>query len=368
MILNRWIELYQLGPQEASVLVYVTLVPMSVAPLSYGALLGSIDTRRIISGALLGLTIVTAVLGWAESYLLIFMCRLSQGVFLPALMTATMSRLSAAGGSRERQRGPRLISYYLCATVIGGLIGRLVTGHLAEVWSLGEIWWLWSASLCLITALSRHFIRAPLPFNARRLSLPAIKRAVTTPAVRSILFCGALMFGVFAAALNLLPLRATELGLLGGSGAVANRYWGYLSGVIIALLSRRIDRALGGGGGAPALGFAVMAGGLYWGTLDLSYAPLFVMVLALCGGLFITHPLLAGRITQLSPHHRGLMSGLYVSSYYIGGAILSWGAGALMHHFGWSATLLILTAIASLTALFAWRALNLLTQDTLEDQ
>ena len=166
----------------------------------------------------------------------------------------------------------------------------------------------------------------------------------------------AMMFGVFAAALNLLPLRALELGLSGGSGAVANRYWGYLVGAVIALISHRVDARFGGEGRAPALGLVVMSLGLLWGTLGAEFMPLGVMVLTLCGGLFITHPLLAAHTAQLNPSERGLMSGLYVSSYYIGGALCSWISSELIDPLGWEGLLYLLALIALFASLSVWRA------------
>ena len=44
------------------------------------------------------------------------------------------------------QQGRRLIAYYLCATVLGGLIGRLVSGHLTDIFGTKAPWWLWSIS------------------------------------------------------------------------------------------------------------------------------------------------------------------------------------------------------------------------------
>ena len=358
VLVTRWITSYALSPIQASSLVYATLIPMSVAPLSYGIFLGVSDTRKVILRALGALALVTASLSYAESYSAILMCRLAQGVILPAILTAVMARLSATGPAY----GPRLITYYLCTTVIGGLLGRLVSGYCADLVSLDAVWWLWS-SICILVMIG--LVSLPVyhvPFNNQVTTRKALVSALTLPNVGVTLLCSALMFGGFASALNLLPLRAEELGItsggMGESSAVAHRYWGYLAGVVIALTARRIDQLCGGRGRAPALGLVVMALSLIWGTLDLAYTPLSLMVLGLCIGLFITHPLLLAHLTQLSPSERGLMSGLYVSSYYIGGALCSWLAGLYMTSFGWEWTLFTLAFILISASILVWYALK----------
>ena len=358
VLINRWVIHYEISPLQASSLVYATLIPMSIAPLSYGIFLGVSDTRKVILWGLGILTCLTALLFYTENYISILTCRLAQGFILPAILTATMARLSATGPDH----GPRLITYYLCGTVIGGLLGRLLTGYYVDYFGLETVWWWW-AGLCMLIAITLACLPSDqVPFNSQKVTWTALKRVVKLPSVRATLVCGALMFGGFAAALNLLPIRAEELGITGektgSSAAVAHRYWGYLAGVVIALNAQKINRVLGEQGRAPAVGLLVMAGSLLWGTLSLVYAPLSLMVLGLCIGLFITHPLLAAHLTQLNPSERGLMSGLYVSSYYIGGASCSWLAGLCMTYFGWEHTLMMLAIILILASGLIWVTLS----------
>ena len=358
VLINRWVTTYSFTPVQASALIYVTLIPMSIAPLSYGVFLGMSDTRMVMIWALSALACMTALLYYTESYMLIMVCRFAQGVTLPAILTAIMVRLSSTGPVE----GPRLIIYYLCATVIGGLLGRLVTGYYVDFIDLHTVWWLW-AGLCM--SLSIALLCLPsyhVPFNSHTITRHTLKRALKLSSVPSTLLCVALMFGGFAAALNLLPFRADALDITagnnGGSVAIAHRYWGYLAGVIIALQAQKINHVLGGKGRAPALGLLIMAGALLWGTLSLTYAPLVVMVLGLCIGLFITHPLLTAYLTQLAPSERGLMSGLYVSSYYIGGASCSWLAGLHMKYFGWERTLTMLALMLMVASWLVWFTLK----------
>ena len=358
VLLNRWIERYALHPSSASSLVYATLIPMSVAPLSYGVLLGVSDTRKVTLWAMGILALTTLSLAYIESYAFIMTCRLAQGIILPAILTAVMARLSAAGPLH----GPRLINYYLCATVIGGLFGRLITGYCADLISLEVVWWVWS-SVCAFIALGIAYLPSGyVPFNNHVVTRRALSQAIMLPSVRASLFCCAVMFGGFAAALNLLPIRVEALGAtegsVGESASVAHRYWGYLAGVVVALTTQRLDRTLGGGGRAPAMGLMVMAGALLWGTLSLTYAPLSVMVLGLCIGLFITHPLLISHLTQLNPAERGLMSGMYVSSYYIGGASCSWWASLYFERVGWDITLITLALMLIAASMTLWVALK----------
>ena len=346
VILNQWVSQYNLSTEWASALVYITLLPMSLAPLSYGYLLGQKYTKKLIMGSLVGLAVITLGLAFVQSPKLILGLRFVQGLVLPIVMTSVMSRLSSVGGLL----GKKLISFYLCATVIGGLAGRLVTGYFSQWYSLETLWMVWALLLLIhipfIQVISKHQV----PFNRGQINLDQLTAIIKQRQVQLTLVTSALMFGVFAAALNLLPIRANELGLGHDSSSIANRYWGYLCGALVALNAQTLDRTFGYQGRFPALGMLIISGSLLWGTLTLSYAPLYIMVLGLCLGLFMTHPILAAYITQIHPNERGLMSGLYVSAYYIGGVIFSGLASLGLSHFGWGWTLYTLAIIASLAS------------------
>lgn len=349
VIVSNWIQRYGFSPQRASYIVYISLIPMSIAPLSYGYLIGKRETSRLISSSLFLLGVVTLSLAWMTDSRMMLIARFIQGCLLPVIMTAVMSRLSAQGDHRGRQ----LITYYLCSTVIGGLFGRLVMGHITDMYDDHTAWVIWGGSLLILSILLVIHRSPMIAYNAHKSSLSQLEKALNLPTVIPTLLCGAMMFGVFSAALNLLPLRALELNLGGGSSAVSYRYGGYLIGAIISLSARSIDQALGGRGRAPALGMIVMSIGLYWGSVETVYAPLSGMVLLLCAGLFMTHPLLAAHITQISPQERGLMSGLYVSSYYLGGALCSSLFSGCYERYGWTISLGLLALFSLLGALFA---------------
>ena len=346
VILNQWIIQYELSAEWASALVYITLLPMSFAPLSYGYFLSQQDTAKLIGRSLIILSLSTLGMAFAQDAILILVCRFLQGLILPVIMTSVMSRLSSVGG----QYGKKLISYYLCATVLGGLVGRLITGYFNEWFSLETLWMIWAVCIVAHVPCLALTVKSKVPFNRHKIDFKQMKRICSSSRVKLTLMISALMFGVFAAALNILPLRATELGLGQHSSSIANRYWGYIGGVIIAIYAQSLDQALGRRGYLPTWGMLLMAIALVWGTFSLSYAPLYIMVLGLCIGLFMTHPILAAFITQLNPNERGLMSGLYVSSYYIGGVIFSIFSSFSLGLLGWRYTLYILTLFAFLGA------------------
>ena len=339
VVVTLWAKHYQLSPRQASLLVIVILAPMCIAPLTYGYFLGSGSTRKIILISGMMLSIASAVLGYVDHPTGIILARLGQGLALPALMTGMMSRLSELG---TRYQLP-LIAYYLTATVIGGLLGRLVTGYLASIWPLHKVWSMWA----ILIAISLSFFwilgeYSTVPINRAGVGRHQLLNALRTPSVLPILTAASLMFGVFAAVLNLLPFRMVASSTA-GSLAIAHQYWGYLLGAVLILFANRIDQWLGGRGYTAGLGLIMMSVGICIGLVDRDYShAIFVMVLILCLGMFTTHPLLADYMTRVRPELRGVMSGLYVSSYYLGGLILSWLSSVIYEEIGWTPTLLLL--------------------------
>lgn len=354
VIVTLWVARYHLSPDQANWLVMSTLIPMCVAPLSYGYLLGHRSTREVIIWGLAGLGLATTGLSVADHPASILAFRFTQGLILPAIMTAVMARL----GERALTLKLPLITYYLCATVIGGLVGRILTGYLAVSKPLAWIWGLWAGSLgCVTLAFIMMREELEIPLNKKTLTPPMAREALQLNSVRYTLCTAGLMFGIFAAALTLLPFRVSELG--GDSSKIADRYWGYLLGALVALGASQLELWLKGRSRAASLGLLTMGFALWIGSTDADASDrLSIMVTLLCAGMFITHPLLAEHITSTRDDFRGVMSGLYVSSYYLGGLALTWIASRAYVLLGWRWTLWGMCGLAGLAIYFCTRAFS----------
>ena len=71
-------------------------------------------------------------------------------------------------------------------------------------------------------------------------------------------------------------------------------------------------------------------------------------------GMFALHSVLSGYMNHLS-ERKGLISGLYISAYYTGGALGSFLPGLFYHSTGWSGFVVLLMAMVLLLVGMVWR-------------
>lgn len=113
----------------ASLLITVTMIPLSIAPIAYGFLLESVSAKRMLIGASLLLAITSLVLAAGPGYSSFLLVRLLQGLMIPAMLTALMTYISANAGVNGLGRA---MAVYVASTVLGGFTGRAFSGFVAE--------------------------------------------------------------------------------------------------------------------------------------------------------------------------------------------------------------------------------------------
>ena len=152
------------------------------------------------------------------------------------------------------------------------------------------------------------------------------------------IFC---VFFVFAGFLNVLPFRLRDLAPSLGAGAIGLAYGGYLAGIAVTLggqaLSRRVGseiRVLGAGIALYAAALGIFA--------DNRAAALYLGMVVFCAGMFLIHGRLSGHLNHLATRSHGIVNGLYITLYYLGGSLGSWVAPLVYRNSDWSSLLLLL--------------------------
>jgi YNFM family putative membrane transporter len=325
---------------QAALLITLALLPLGVAPLVYGFLLETIPAQRLLRGATLLVALSEVAFLVSDRFAILATARLIQGLALPALFTAAMTYCSAATRHEEVRK---VLGAYVAATILGGFLGRAVTGALADFghWRLG--FWLWTGGLVLAWWGLRGLRQdARVGFARPR---PAVIVEVWRVAEfrAGYLFIFAVFFA-FASLLNFLPFHLKLLDPQISEATIALSYLGYLVGVVVAVNAPRITDLADGVHRALAAGLVLFAVGallflIPW--VAAAYASMFV----LCAGFFTVHSVLSGHLNQLARTRKGVVNGLYVSCYYTGGALGSVVPGVLLRHFGWNVMVIALLVV-----------------------
>jgi YNFM family putative membrane transporter len=331
---------FPVSEASISLLVSVTMLPLGIAPLFYGALLGSVSARRLLRIGMFLLAAAGLPIFFTHSFPVLFTARLLQGLLVPAVLTALMTHISSRYRGAELQRA---MAIYVGATILGGLFGRLICAALAE-------WLGWRHAMLLLSlalglgaaAVSGLSGETPSGFNRVRLSdfTRILKNSVL---LRLLLFEAGGLF-VFIAVGNCLPfyLNSLESGI--SELRVAVMYSGYALGALAAFSSRRLLRAFGG-----EMRVITAALCLFLVAMPAFFSAdtrvIFAAMLAICLAQFTQHSICLGLINRLCAEERGVVNGLCLSFYYTGGAAGSYVSVLLFTHFSWETCVVLLSVI-----------------------
>jgi YNFM family putative membrane transporter len=289
--------------------------------------------------------ITEVLLAVAGSFWVLLLLRFIQGLVLPAVFTALMT-YSASTAAAGRVRNA--INVYIGTSIIGGVSGRLVGGFLSEYVH-------WRAAFALLAALlfvawwRLATLRGDAQSEVGHMGVAAVRSTLAQPLYRNAYLGIFFIFFVFASLLNYLPFRLKALRPEIMESTISTVYLGYLIGVLIALNGVRIADSLGGELRGVFIGIGLLAFGVVGMSTD-SVAGVFAFVFCLCAGFFTIHSLLSAYLNHVTSRHRGVVNGLYISSYYAGGALGGWLPGYIYRGAGWETYLGTLLAILALAA------------------
>ncbi len=327
-----------------------TMLPLAIAPLFYGYILERFSSRHMLMGGFALLFISQSFLSVATNYTTFLVLRSIEGLVLPAIFTSLMTYMSATGGQANSRKN---IGFYIAATIVGGYLGRIITGVVTNLSDWQTAFWMWAVfalfALILLTKLDAD------PRNQYvKLTYKEIKALLRKTHNRIGLLSAFLLMFVFAGMLNYLPFRMIEIDPTVSPGVISFIYTGYLVGVIVSLLSPKLVVYFGNERTTllAGCGLYVLGATLFMvGSIQLLFLAMFI----LASGMFALHSVLSGYLNHMEQTRKGMINGLYVSAYYSGGVLGSFVPGYLYQAAGWLAfcgglifTLLLLTTLINL--------------------
>ena len=323
----------------AALLMTAVLLPLSFAPLFYGLLLESQPAKRMLLVTIGALALQQAAFGAAESYGQLIAARLLQGACVPAIVAAITSYLAY---TVEREHIQRAITYFVAANILGGLVGRVVSGWIATTSQ-------WRYTFFLIAAVLAGCFAAVTRMRAdSRLSLSPVRLGAVMPILRNgdiarLYAVGFTIFFAFMALLTFLPFRLKEIDPSCSAFAISMTYSGFLMGIVSSAMATTIIRFAGGEKRAMTVGLGIY--GISMLLINVpSVAAIFAIMFVISGGMLFVHAVAMGTVNKLSAENRAVANGLYISIYYTGAALGSYAPGLIYQGAGWAAFTLTLTA------------------------
>jgi len=345
-------RLFGVSKAEAALTVTAPTIAVAIAAPFAGALGSRFGHRRIILGALFGLTVPMFLAATATSVPALVAWRFAQGLLVPGIYVVTIALIAEewpAGGVAKATAA------FVAGNVVGGFTGRLASGLVAEHFG-------WRAAFVLLgglTALAAHAASRALPRSHRarrpvasygpRLGLLLEEpRLLATCAIGfNVLFTQVAIFTYVT-----FYLAAPPFGL--GSAAISGIFVVYLLGAAVTPLAGRwIDRVGSRRAVSTAFGIAIVGGVL---TLSHRLGWVELGLTVTCTAVFASQSAATAFLRVVVPAEAcSAASGLYVSSYYLGGALGGVAPAVAWHVGGWPACVALVAALQVATIALVWR-------------
>jgi MFS transporter, YNFM family, putative membrane transport protein len=329
--------------QVGATMTTCTIAVAIIAPFS-GALADVLGRKRVIAAAMLLLALPTAMVALTPDLTQLLAWRFAQGLLIGPIMAVTIAYIGREWPPAE---ATAVTGIYTAAVGIGGFLGRFLTGVLAE-WVGWRGAFLVNAALSLLCAVGAMVLLAPERRSTRASSMTAalgqMLKHLRNPRLLAVYTIG---FGVL---FNMIAIftyinfhlaaapYALSPSLLGSIFVV------YLLGTLVLPLTGRAVAFFG----RRRFVICVLATWIVGMGMTLAPPlPLIILGLALsvvCG--FYTQATSTSYVVILAREGPSAASGLYFTSFYVGGSV-----GAALGGLAW--TIGRLPAVIAITALMA---------------
>jgi YNFM family putative membrane transporter len=331
------------------------------API-FGALTERLPRKRVIVASLLGISLPTLLAATSTSLAQLVFWRFLQGITVPGVIAVLVTYI---GEEWPADQVALIISFYVSGTALGGFIGRVSAGILADRFS-------WRVSFLALGAAAlagagavalwlphgrnrtkpQHRLDALPSFPYQVQGLFRSRRLVATFAVGfNVLFS---LVGVFTWITFYLAAAPFHL----STTALSSLFFVYLVGLVVTPAAGYLITHVGlraGIGGAIACS---ITGVLL--TLAHSLPVVIVGLAMLSSGVFVAQTASQSHLRVAAPAGaRVTAAGLYITCYYLGGTAAGVVPGAFWALGKWPACVAFIVAmqlIAFTIAFIGWRA------------
>jgi predicted MFS family arabinose efflux permease len=332
--------------------ITATTIAVAVSAPFIGRIADVAGKRRVIVCAAFLLAATTMMAATSASLDAVIFWRFAQGLATPGVFAVAVAFIHDRW---EGARAATTTAAYVTGTVVGGFLGRMVSGQAASAWG-------WRASfvaigvLSLVCAVVLTLLLPRDPITTRQRAKgrgqPALIASLTSRALLGTYAAGFCVLFTQIAMFTYVTFHLAAPPFLLSTAALGWLFAVYLAGAVVTPIS---------GGWINAYGYRAtltiaMALGAAGSLLTLGHTLAVVIVgLALvCSGVFVAQAAANGYIGVAAKSDRGLAVGMYATCYYIGGSV----GGALPAVFwnsgGWPACVALVIVVQVMTAVLGW--------------
>jgi predicted MFS family arabinose efflux permease len=340
-------------PSEIGFAANASTMGMAIAGLAIVFFGGRINRRLGVVVSLAILSLPTLALAFTTDLTAFTALRIVQGLFMVTAFSLTMSYLAERCTAAQTATA---LAAYVTGVVASNLVGRLISGTVTDSLGVGANFMLFSglnlagalvAFLALKGATPMNIgvaggARSPFVVIADHLRNNCLRASFLIGFLILFAFIGVFTYVNFVLAAAPISLSPMTLGLV---------YFVFLPSMITTPVAGKIAARFG----ARMSFFASL--GLSIAALPLLLStslPVILAGLAIVGvGTFFAQATATGFVGRAAKHDRAAASGMYLSSYYLGGLVGAALLGRIFDASGWPATVLAVGIALALAGLLA---------------
>ena len=341
---------FEVTPAVASLSLSLATATLAVFMMVAATLSESRGRKIIMTLSLFCSAALALLISFSPDFSTLLGLRALQGVALAGLPSIAMAYVG-----EEFQPGSLglAMGLYVSGTTVGGMVGRIATGVLSDVYSwrvaLGTIGVLGLfCSLWFWIGLPASANFTPQPLANKRLVGPVI-RHVKDPGLLCIFCIGFLLMGGFVALYNYVGYLLVAPPYLLSQAALGSIFVVYLAGTFSSAWMGKLTD----GFGHPKIlltGIAIMFVG---GFLTLS-GSLYVIIIGIAVytfGFFGSHSVASSWVGQRAIVDKAQASSLYLLFYYAGSSLFGVVGGLFWTPYGWYGVVSMIMALLLLSLL-----------------
>nr|WP_083741047.1 MFS transporter [Mycobacterium sp. MS1601] len=349
-VLPQLAEHYKIGAADAALTVSLATTGLAISVIPWSMVADRVGRVRAMTISVTAATVAGLLVALAPTYPVLLAGRFVEGIALGGVPAVAIAYLTE---EVERRHSARAAGIYVAGTTIGGLLGRVVAGPIAETvhWRVGVFV---VAVLCALAAAGFIALaprpRGFVPSSARGV-LHRLAVNLRSPRQLALYAQAFLLMGGFVALYNFLGFRLVAAPFNLPEHLVSLVFVAYLAGTWAS--SRAGAEATRFGRRRVLLvSVTLMAAGVVM-TLSPQLLVVLTGLVVATIGFFGAHAIASGWTAADAGTGKAQASSLYNLAYYGGSSLVGWFGGVAFDSHGWpalAATVLSLVLLATAIA------------------
>ena len=333
-VLPQLAQAFDISPGAASLSVSAGTAALALLLIPFSLIADRYGRRHLMCFGLFGATLFSLASAAAPDYMLLLLCRAGVGACIAGVPAAAMAYI---GEEIPLDGRSRAMGMYIAANALGGMCGRFLSALLTD-WlnwriglaALGLLGVAAAIAFARLLPVGRHFVPRSLE---PRVLIADVRQIYSDAGLPWLFLIAFLIMGSFVGTYNYLGFRLGLPPYALGPAAVGAIFLLYAVGSISSTLAGLVAMRFGYARILALMSLCMVVGIL---TTLANSLPAIVFGLAVFTfGYFAVHAAASGWVARRAGSRRGLVSALYLSSYYLGGSVIGSAAGWPWLHGGW---------------------------------